>query len=144
MEKIVSVIASGRFAATVEARTLRLFPRVLKETTGVDGFDGLKQFWKADPNALTAINFDWRQIEKLTEALYILRAIRLEERAERFRAYFKNKPNSRKLQEADTVLVYQFADRLLQTIEREAKYGRFVRNTHFVLRFVMMKPVLSK
>jgi hypothetical protein len=143
MEKIVSVIASGRFSATVEARTLRLFPRVLKEITGVSGYDSLKQFWKADPNVVTAINFDWKEIERLAEALYEMRAYRLAERAERFRTLFRNKP-SRQLTEVDNALVYQFADKLLQTIEREAKFGRFVRHTHFVLRFVMMKPVLSK
>lgn len=141
---IVSVIASGSFACTTTAGVLKAFPAVLKKHTGYDGVVELKKFADADPDRLTFVNFDCREILKLADALYEMRAVRLQQRAKAFRLLFKEKSPTEVLPTPAQRAVFEFADTLLRVIEKHAARSRFTNQSQFVLRFVMMRPVMPK
>lgn len=142
--EIVSVIASGSFACTTTAGVLKAFPAVLKKHTGFNGVTELKKFADADPDKLTFVNFDCRTILELADALYEMRAIRLQERAKAFRLLFKEKSPQQVLPSPAHRAVFEFADKLLRVLEKHAARSRFTNQSKFVLRFVMLPPVMPK
>lgn len=142
--EIVSVIASGSFACTTTAGVLKAFPAVLKKQVGYTGIDELKKFADANPNKLTFVNFDSREIQKLADALYEMRIIRLHARAKAFRLLFKEDSPKRVLPTPTQRAVFEFADTLLRVIEKHASLQRFTNQSKFVLRFVMLPPVMPK